>query len=495
MTLLRSALALLLSFALLGGCRSSAPLGIDSRVEKFTVKDPQVSAGFLDVADLNGDGVMEIVLSTLVEVNAGPPNASTRGALRIFESSNGSLAGPWNESIVISTVDAQNNGEGWPFINTPQVMDVDGDGIRDILVQTGFLLTNGGAHFVMRGTGNDNLDFPHSERFHIATETRKETSDNYFWHESAQVDLDNDGLQDILTTSAQTQRAQNPTGGVGCAEANQPNGRCAELKVEWYRNTGTTDVLGAPVFEYHRIAPALNVGGVFIKVRDLDNDGDPDILLSQFFRKPDEPSLLWLENEAAPAPGNGYEGVWRLHVIDSSIGYGYHMEFADINDDGREDLVVATHNNQDDPKLRDSEGRLIPPALYWYELPADPRADPVWTRHTISDRFRVTINYGSTPQSQGVPGIFDVGDLDGDGRLDLAVPGDGNDRLYAFLQRADGGFEEITVDIGKTFGMAIIADVDVDGRNEIVAAQHNALDGEQRVDFPPGKLAIYRLKQ
>lgn len=475
------------------GSSTESVAGPAPRVTKFIVKDPQLSAAFLDVQDLNGDGVKEIVLSSLIERNVGPPNATSRGGLRIFESSTGELAGPWDETLVISINDAENLGEGWPFINTPQVLDVDDDGIRDIVVQTGFLLTNGGAHFVMRGTANDNLDFPHSQRFHFATKTRKETSDNYYWHESVQIDLDGDGLRDIVTTSAQTQRLTNPLGGPVCDEAQQPNGRCAELKLEWYRNLGTTDLLGAPQFDYHRIAPELNVGGVFIKAHDVDGDSDMDLVLSQFFGPPAEASVLWLENQQAPAAENNFEGVWAMHEIDRTIGLGYHLEFADINGDGRDDLVVGNHNNQDDPRLDLGDGKIIYPGMFWFEIPANPRSDQPWTKHVITDDLRVTINYGSSPQSQGVPGIFNVGDLNGDGRPDIAVPGDGNNFLYAFLQQPDGSFEEVVLDTGLTFGMAIIADVDGDGRNEVVAANHNSLDGAMSVDFPPGFVAIYQL--
>ena len=485
-----SLISCLLLAACSGGSGGTTPAssGPDPRFEKFIVKDPQVSAAFLDVHDLNGDGVQEIVLSTLIEVNVGPPNASSRGALRIFESSSGSLEGPWDETTVISTTDVLNGGEGWPFINTPQVMDVDGDGIRDIIVQTGFLLTNGGAHFVMRGTGNDNLDFPHSERFYFAPETRKELANNFYWHESDQVDLDGDGLLDIVTTSAQTQRPSNATGSPVCDAAAQPNGRCAELVVQWYRNTGSTDLLGAPQFEHYRIAPEVQAGGVFVKTHDIDGDNDADIVLSNFFTPPAAPSVVWLENIEAPAADNDYAGVWALHTIDSSIGLGYHLEFADINGDGRTDLVVGNHNNQDDPRYD------APPGIYWFEIPANPQASSQWPRHTIVDDLLVTLNYGSSPHSQGVPGIFNVGDIDNDGDLDVALPGDGNNDLYAMLQNDDGSWQKLIVDNGKTFGMAMVADVDGDGKNEIVAANHNSLDGEQRVDFPPGFLAIYRYK-
>lgn len=464
----------------------------DIRFEKIVVKDPQSSAAFLDTADFNGDGMLEIVLSTLVEQNFGPPNATTRGALRIFESSTGTLQGPWNEQLVISTNDLDNRGEGWPFINTPQVMDVDEDGILDILVQTGFLSTLGGAHFFMRGTNATAPEFPHTERSHFALDTRKEFSNNFYWHESVQIDLDGDGLKDILTTSAQTQRVTNPLGSPVCDAAQQPNGRCAEKVVQWYRRTGELDAFGHPAFEHYRIAPELNVGGVFIKAHDIDRDGDADIVLSQFFGPPEEDALLWLENLEAPSIENAYAGQWQAHTIDRTIGPGYHIDFADIDNDGQQELIASNHNNQDDPRLLRADGTVIGPGIYWFEIPAAPRDATQWERITIDEDLFVTLDYGSSPHSQGVPGIFDIGDLNNDGRLDLVVPGDGNNDLYVYIQRPDGSFHRQTIDNGKTFGMAQIRDIDGDGKNEIVAANHNSLDGEQALTIPPGFLAIYR---
>lgn len=462
-------LLLLLTSALLACSSSSyeAPAAVlGGHYESFTVKDPQQSAAFLAVDDLDGDGRKEIVLSTLIEQSLpGPPTAASRGALRVFRAG-AALDGPWTEQVLIPTTDP----DGHAFINTPQVFDIDEDGVKDILVQTGFLTTLGGAQFWLKGPA-------FTERRNFAAETTRHSS-FHFWHEAAQADLDGDGRLDIVSTSAQTQDLINdPTNPTG-----SPNGG-EQLKVEWYRHRGGGQ------FEYHRIA--TGVGGVFIKTHDVDGDGDPDILLTQFFGPPAVPSVLWLEMVERPAAGNDYQGVWATHPIDSTIGLGYHMELADIDHDGRIELIVGAHHHQDNPAVVDGAGKPIPPGLYWFDIPADPRRSSQWPRTVVSQDFRVSL--AGSPQSQGVPGIFGVGDIDGDGRLDLAVPGDGNDELYAFRQRPGGGFvKDVIVSGEKMFGMAMVADLDGDGRNEIVAAKHNSNDGG--TSLPPGFLKIYRFR-
>ncbi len=461
--------ALLVPAGILAACGSASnsarelPLGT---YEHFTVKDPQQSAAFLAVDDLDGDGRKEIVLSTLIEQSPpGPPTAASRGALRVFSTA-ADAAGPWSEKLVLATTDPQ----GEAFINAPQVFDIDGDGIKDLLVQTGFLTTLGGSQSWLRGP-----DF--RERRYFALETTRGMT-GYFWHEAQQHDLDGDGLLDIITTSVQTQDlVGNPGNPLGRPDGNE------KLRVEWHRN------LGGGEFAYQVLAEG--VGGVFIKLHDVDADGDQDILLSHYFGPPQRPSVIWLEQLQAPAAGNDYVGEWQQHSIDSTIGAGYHMELADLNGDGRIDLIVDSHHHQDDERMVDAQGQPIAPGLYWFEIPSNPRQSSQWPRHVISQDFEV--NLAGSPSSQGVPGIFSVGDIDGDGRLDLAVPGDGNDKLYGFRQQADGQFLAELIDVGqKMIAMAVIADIDGDGRNEIVAAKHNSVDGG--TELPPGFLRIYRFQ-
>jgi hypothetical protein len=462
------------------------------------IKAVQQSAGFIGIGDLDGnsDNGLEILLSTLVEQTPpGPPNSASRGALRIFNTSGCDskdarcLDGPWTEKILIGTNDPQ----GYPFINTPQIFDVNDDGQLDIVVQTGFLTTMGGAHFWLDGHDLDGPQ-PPRQNFFSFTNTTLLTNQQFFWHETDQADIDGDGLLDMVTTAAKTQRPDNPLG--------SPDGK-EEMKVQLYRNNGDSNA--ATMFDYNEITPVTtsgdtveNVGGVFIKLHDIDDDGDKDIFLTQFFGHPTPtpevraPSVVWLENDLDKS------GNWIYRVIDSTIGLGYHMEFADIDGDGADELVVGAHNNDGDPRFQDEDGNLIaPPGLYWFEVPSDPYNEAPWQKHIISTDFRVTLYYGS-PASQGVPGIFNVGDINNDGRLDVAVPGDGDDKLYAYIQLEHGSFREDIVGIGKMFGMAIVADIDGDGKNEIIAAQHNSLDmnpadtsGPEDLALPPGKLSIF----
>lgn len=427
----------------------------------YTVIDPQMSAGFIDVSDFNNDGIKEITLSTLMEVGSASSPWQAKGAIRKFSLNTSTVSSNWTPTVILPT------SENLPFCNTPQIFDIDGDGNKDVLLQQGFLQTNGGSHQWLKGPA-------FTQRFNFAPETTHGNT-YFFWHESEQVDLDGDGLMDIVTTSAQTQDASN---------TNNSTLTNKNAKIEWYRN------LGGGNFQYYLINDSL--GGVFIKVHDIDHDGDKDIVVSQFFWDTNRPALVWLENTSNPSVGNSFIGNWNYHTIDNTTGLGYHFEFYDIDADGDEDLVYGNHNNQDNTSITDGNGNVIMPGIFWFEIPANPASSSQWTKHTIYDGFRTNLFDFFNPASQGCPGIFSIGDVDLNGKPDIVVPGDGNDTLYLFRQQLNGTWQKEVLDNGKMFGMAKITDIDNDGIPEIVAAKHNFPESWEILFPPAGFLKIYQ---
>lgn len=425
-----------------------------------TVKDPQQSAGFIDVADLNGNGKKEIVLSTLIEQGSASSPWNAAGAMRIFHMPAAGIQGTWTEQIILPL------SAGLPFINDPQIMDVDEDGNLDLVVNQGFLQTNGGSHQWIKGPA-------FSQRFDFAPTTAHGNT-WYVWHEARQHDLDGDGKLDIITTSAQIQDASNNN----TNSINPKKGR-----IEWYRH------LGNGQFDHHIINDSL--GGVFIKLFDIDKDGDLDIVVSQFFWGVSRPALVWLEQIAAPGVANNYQGVWEYHVIDNTTGLGYYFEFYDIDLDGEYELVYDNHNNQNNANINYGSG-VVMPELCYFKIPQNPTQSSQWPKTTIYNGFRSNLFDFGNPDSQGCPGIFSIGDVDGNGYPDIACPGDGNDTLYLFRQIPGNVFVKEVVDIGKMFGMAKITDLDGDGKNEIVAAKHNFPEWFQILTPPAGFLKIYR---
>ena len=405
----------------------------------------QKSAAFIDTADLDGDGIQEVVLSTLVEEGT-PGIGSTKGALRIYKRNTDA----WEERIVVST------SEGLGFINKPQVMDLNEDGIQDILVQQGFIMTGGGSYQWLEGPDYNNLK-------PITAETSVDNADGYFWHLTEQIDLDGDGRLDLVTTSAKTENVPEPL-----------------VRFEWYRN------LGSGNYEQHLLP--VEVGGVALTSHDIDHDGDLDFIFPQFFT---QPALVWVEQVSKPSEFNNWMGEWQTHTIDNTTGLGYWTTIHDIDNDGQEELVYGNHNNIDNPEIVDAEGQPIPSGLYYFKIPQNPKTSQ-WPRVTIDEGYPVDLFDFGNPASQGSPGIFAVGDVNNDGRSDLVVPGDGTNNLFFLEQQPDGSFTRSLIAEGVMFGMAKITDIENDGAVEVVAAMHNGpLNAGEVLKNKQGNLRIY----
>lgn len=178
-------------------------------------------------------------------------------------------------------------------------------------------------------------------------------------------DLNNDGLEDIVIATGWYER---PKG--------DPFAKPWKFHADW-------DYL-------HASCPML--------VRDLDGDGKNDLI----WGKGHDYGLYWWQSKGANAEG---KIEFTEHSIDERYSQAHTVHFADLDGDGTDELIsgkrVRAHNGKD-PGGKES------PCMYYYKWNAD------------SKKFgRFAIDEGHV----GTGLQIRTGDLNGDGKLDIAVAG------------------------------------------------------------------------
>jgi hypothetical protein len=212
------------------------------------------------------------------------------------------------------------------------------------------------------------------------------------------ADLDNDGKLDFV-----------------CGRSREPSA------LYWFENPGSPGPWKKHIVGHDQWT---DVGAVAM---DVDRDGRMDIVCSG----------VWFQN-----PGNPREREFVRHVFDKDGRGAHDVLAADINGDGRDEIVTC---------------QAAENGLRWYQLPDDPIAMP-WPRHDIG------------PGPYGGIAPAGIGDLNGDGRPDIACA----DTWYENVNGdASLWVAHRNIPFGQvgSFGMCtktIVADIDGDGRNEII---------------------------
>lgn len=225
--------------------------------------------------------------------------------------------------------------------------------------------------------------------------------------------------------------------------------RRLETSLFWYENPG---------WERHAISPAHDLYLFGNTLADITDNGRTDLVVGQGIGSSD---IYWFEQPADPRE------PWSKHVVDSEFEKYHDLAFGDIDNDGDPELVGASQRSE---------------VVFYYDVPDDPYQSP-WPdscRHVIAE-------------DTNVEGI-EIVDIDNDGRNEL-IAGTSiyrhmqQDfaRSHAEAVKADGGDREVAdgwqrerVASGWDWTRVEVGDLDGDGELEIVFAEGDSplLDDE-----------------
>ena len=194
--------------------------------------------------------------------------------------------------------------------------------------------------------------------------------------------------------------------------------------------------------------------------------------------------------------GDGGESCFVAHV-DYPVGkYPSSVAIGDFNGDGKPDLAVANSGSGDvSVLLNDNGGGTFAPAANYAtdsgfgpdfalavvrigDLDGDGKADLAVANFGAGNisvllnrgngTFAPAVNYAAGTQPSSVA----IGDVDGDGRADLVVGDTDGDKIYILLNTGNGTFALPRAYSGISGGVleVTVGDLDADGKLDVVVA-------------------------
>ena len=404
--------ALLLSISLLAQIALSQTSSLFIR---HTVDSHPDRPAFVKVGDLDGDGRQEI----LVSMFAASPLSSGHLAMYRLEGEG-----------FFNFKKTKLAGFNTRFPNDPAIEDVNSDGLKDVILPSGFLP----CLFPLGSCGGITLLIQDENgQFHSQIITQKQKR---FYHHIAYVDWDNDGIKDIIAVGEEKNLLSD-----------------GSSKLHFFKgNQNSTPFTRRP----KEIANGL---GSFPVVMDIDHDGSLEVLSSEYFGS--KGSFSWVDK----TPSGRYE----RYYIDNAAGKAIQFSVVkNLFGRGQNWGIGANHTNTNDDK------NSAESAVYLYAFPDfksyDFNPHAPWQRTKISEGI-VSDKSGAIGKS-GAPGVFATGDIDHDGDIDIVVSGDGDPRIFWLRQDGYKKFTTIVIDENMSQGGVDIGDIDGDGKMEVVATSY-----------------------
>jgi hypothetical protein len=452
------------SATVMAGCRVATPPRDAARAADFTINKiaDQAGAAFTVTGNVVGNKNLEVVTTSFnFTPPVGGPPAPLPGSVTLHVGSGTT----WAPTTIVPT------SEGIFGPNEPTITDVDGDGLNDVIIPSGYFFTRVSAPSITGSItwwkNNGDGTFARND---ITTGVRGS------FHTAIHTDFDGDGVKDIVTTFEDGGWPSYPFGTVP-----PPFVSVAKpvAKVQYFKG------LGGGTF-----GPAIDLadgGGSKPVVADIDRDGDLDVASAQYFGVKSAPivippagvnitdeSFVWFERTGDTADGLGTADFTK-HVIARGLGESFSIMAVDnIDGDGKYGAIGMNHTN---PAL---PGSAAPQVVRL--TPGDDIRAP-WNVTRIDSGFTVD----DTRTGQAAPGFGSDGDVDGDGDIDVVLSGDADGTVYWLERKADGSWaqRDLLTEFGlgdvltanpKAYGQGSVsvADLNRDGKNEVVFSSYNS---------------------
>jgi outer membrane protein assembly factor BamB len=248
------------------------------------------------------------------------------------------------------------------------------------------------------------------------------------------------------------------------------------LTVGSYSGGGIDVMLGAGNGTFRALAeaPSFADGTDAVAVADVDGDGKPDVVAASSYEVDNSP------DNVSVSRGNG-DGTIQSPALYAVGRNPYAIALADLDSNGSPDLVVADGSSGARVLLNHGDGTFATPTTYGDQpfvsvaigdVNADGKADLALAAYSPAAVLVLLGNGDGTFQAplsdalSASPGAVAIGDLNRDGKPDLvALTSD----VEVLLGNGDGTFRSaVTFQAGMNPTGVAIGDVDRDGNADLV---------------------------